>query len=205
MSGGSRMHRMTALGPAFLGILATAATARADEPASARVRVHVNTPEPVVLERRDEGTPWQDVCTSPCDADVPLEGRYRINGDGVHKSRTFHLEPSANGQVTLDVDPGASFGHTAGVIMIIGGIPATAVGAIVLVAGLLPQGGDLAGAGALMFFGGAAITVGGAVLIGSNRTSVGQVGQTALAVPAGGRGAVLPARGAGVPIVRWAF
>lgn len=197
------MHRMTALGPAFLGILACSTAARADEPAAGRVRVHVRTPEAVTLERRAEDSPWERVCSSPCDVDVPVEGRYRINGDGVHRSRSFRLEPSPQGEVTLDVEPGSSLAHTGGVVMLILGLPTTAVGALMLIVSLLPSGGDLFAPGAGVFLGGAAITVGGAVLIKTNRTSVEQTAQ--VAPPAGARGAVLPARGAGVPIVSWTF
>ncbi len=165
--------------------------------------MHVRTPEPVTLERRTEDTPWQEVCASPCDAEVPVEGSYRITGDGVHKSRGFHLHPDGSGQVTLDVEPGSSLGHTAGVIMVIGGIPATAVGAVMLLVSLLPSGGNLAVPGAFVFFGGAAVTVGGVAFVGSNKTSVTQGGQAPPATV--GRGAVLPSRGTGLPIVSLSF
>jgi hypothetical protein len=86
------------------------------------VFVHIDAPEQVLLAQR-EGKTWKPVCASPCDQQIPQEGRYRIQGRGITSSRDIYLVPQ-NGQVFLGVSPqpptfrilgivGASLGGTA--------------------------------------------------------------------------------------------
>ncbi len=200
-------------------ILVASAGARAEEPGravsapangDARVRVHVNAPRPVTLDHRTKDTPWQPVCESPCDTEVPVEGRYRITGDGVHRSRPFRLAPSANGQVTLDVDPGSSAAHAGGVVMLIAGIPAAAVGAILVIVGVaVTNKGTTEAVGAFTLLGGAGLTVAGVVLVGNNSTGVTQSPEVPLPstarLPTFVPTNELPTRGTSVPIVSWSF
>src|SRR5579864_6078362 len=99
-------------------MLAVAPPARAQSappPADDRVRVHIDSPEPVNLEMR-ERREWVIVCTSPCDTTLPAHRDYRINGAGVSSSRTFTIEPG--GTTTLKVDPAPGKGGPIAVTVI---------------------------------------------------------------------------------------
>ena len=87
------------------------------------VVVHLESSKPVKLERYDAERPnWDELCASPCDIPVPADGEYRIVGNGVLPSSGFHLEPSADGRVVLDVSSSSRFWRDAGGGMLGGGI-----------------------------------------------------------------------------------
>lgn len=87
--------------------------------------VHVDAPQKVNLEVSNGNGDWERLCVSPCDRAVSSEGAYRITGDGIRDSKTFHLDPA--GPTTLAVEPTSS-GARAGAVVL------TVVGSI----GLLP-------------------------------------------------------------------
>jgi hypothetical protein len=84
---------------------------------------------------------WRTVCTSPCDGAVPADGVYRIGGDGLRTSKSFHLD--ASGRTTLTVEPASSGGHTLSVVLVVVGsialLPVAGVTALIVV-------GEVAGA-----------------------------------------------------------
>jgi hypothetical protein len=66
------------------------------------VFLHVATSAPVTIVRDDTG---ETVCASPCDKNVPANGRYRI--DGARPSPAFSLAPGAEGRANVKVAPGS--------------------------------------------------------------------------------------------------
>jgi hypothetical protein len=113
------------------GVFVGASPAFAQGPASASaptVLVHVDAPRPVTLETLDQDDRWTAVCTSPCERQVPVDAAYRVTGDGMRNSKTFHLDPVA--RMTLTVDPTSSSARAIAVVV-------TVLGSI----GLLPIAG----------------------------------------------------------------
>jgi hypothetical protein len=96
---------------------------------AASVLVHIDSPQEVNLMRKS-GKNYDIVCTSPCDAMVPVGETYRISGSGVTSSADFHFGSAGPGQrIVLHVDPGST-GTRAGGWVIFG------IGTATLVAGL---------------------------------------------------------------------
>src|SRR5579859_4438071 len=76
-------------------------TARAQEPLvpdpPAQVFVHLDGARGAELQHEQTDGSWVTVCADACDRAVPLEGRYRIDGDNVRTSDPFVLEGGAPG------------------------------------------------------------------------------------------------------------
>lgn len=98
------------------------------------VVVHIDAPQEVRLQVKNDDD-WETLCTGPCDKPVPQDGTFRITGDGIRNSKDFHLDPG--NKTTLKVEPTASGGHTAGVVLtIVGGaalLPVAGVTASIVV------------------------------------------------------------------------
>lgn len=111
--------------------IARAQSTRPPPQVTVRALVHVESPEPVDLEREtgDRDDPFSIACTSPCDEWVPASGRYRIAGSGMRASGRFELR-AGSGRETLVASPASSaaFGIGIGAI-VVGGI-AIAFGAL---------------------------------------------------------------------------
>jgi len=104
-----------------LGLLALSAPAYAQN-----LRVHVDSPSPVVLETLDDST-WVEACRGACDVELPVNRVYRINGEGVHRSSKFFLS-STDGRTSLvQVQPASSSVHALGLVLITGGAISVAV------------------------------------------------------------------------------
>ncbi len=83
--------------------------------------VHIDAPQRVSLEISNGDGDWEPVCVSPCDRAVPLDSAYRITGDGIRNSMTFHLDQA--GRTTLAVEPTSSGARTGAVVLtVLGGI-----------------------------------------------------------------------------------
>jgi hypothetical protein len=99
------------------------------------VLVHADSPRPVRLEMLAVDGSWRTTCTSPCDVPVPASATYRIAGDGIRDSRTFHLQPGA--RTTLAVDPTSSGARTGAVVLTVVGsvglLPIAGVSALIVV------------------------------------------------------------------------
>jgi hypothetical protein len=69
------------------------------------VWVHVEAERTVMLQVLTgyEGR-WRDVCLSPCDGEVPLDGVYRVIAAGIMTSRELELEASPGDRVTIEVN-----------------------------------------------------------------------------------------------------
>jgi hypothetical protein len=145
--------------------------------------VHVNADRQVVLERRDPGGgPWTLACSSPCDIALPISSTYRVAGAGVRNTRPFHLDAHPDEHVTIDVNPASRGAFAGGIAMASAGLGAMVSGFFVLV--VVQANDDEAAAfgthstdttatavGWAFVAGGAALTVGGALLIGTNAHS----------------------------------
>jgi hypothetical protein len=143
----------------------------------ATATVHVQSESPVVVERR-EGREWVFACSSPCNAELPLSGLYRIRGTDVRNTSAFHLNARPGDTVVLDVN-GASQGNFTSV-----GGAAMLIGALVLYVVAVfdwadqaqnvstPSGDGTANTvGGVMLAGGAAAVVVGVILLSRNMHS----------------------------------
>jgi hypothetical protein len=101
--------------------------------AEGTVQVHIESPTPVSLEKRD-GATWSHVCEAPCDTAVSTSAEYRIMGTDLNESKAFMIDGS-KGKVTLNVRPGyhqraqqGMYVAIAGGVLLVGGILTIAIG-----------------------------------------------------------------------------
>ncbi|MEO6418996.1 MAG: hypothetical protein ABIP39_06290 [Polyangiaceae bacterium] len=125
--------------PAFADDSGSTTTTTTTTPAATdgMVMLHVDSPKPVDIERRqgDVGG-WQHVCTSPCDASVPLFDQYRIaEGADVNESKPFMIDAANKDHVTLKVDPGMKTKAKVGTYIFIAGAATIVTGVVVVIAG----------------------------------------------------------------------
>ncbi len=80
---------------------------------------------------------WDDMCESPCDKQVPVDGDYRIEGVGVRPSGRFSLQGKAGDRVVIEVNAASKGWFAAGLVSggvglltIVIGLYIVAVGAI---------------------------------------------------------------------------
>lgn len=67
------------------------------------------------------GTEWGSVCVSPCRAEVPRNGYYRVNGPMIRPSTPFRAQGKAGDVVRVKVDPASSGAFAAGVVSVTAG------------------------------------------------------------------------------------
>jgi hypothetical protein len=101
---------------------------RAPEPTAV---VHVQSDGPVVVERR-VGRSWVYACSSPCDADLPITGTYRISGTEIRNTPAFQLNARPGDHVILDVTSASKGSFKSGIALTGVGGGAMIVGAIIL-------------------------------------------------------------------------
>ena len=124
--------------PIDLAAIRNPATAAPPAPAVAekpvpKVTVHVESTRPVELQLNEETSlDWKVVCTSPCDAELPIGRLYRIDAPGIRRSKPFTLRGVPGGTQLLDVDAGSSAGHTLGMVFTSIGSPIVLIGGIVV-------------------------------------------------------------------------
>jgi hypothetical protein len=92
--------------------------------------VHIDSPSNVELQRDMGHHDWQTVCTSPCDAQLPTEGHYRITGEGSRPSREFMIPPSGR-TATLTVTPSSQGWFVGGIVLISVGAPMMLIGLVI--------------------------------------------------------------------------
>jgi len=98
-------------------------------PPEGNALVHIDSEDPVTLERRVPGTRfWTPVCTSPCDIGVPVWGSYRISGQGIRDSNDFNLAARNGDHVVLNVSSATKGGFA-------GGIALTSIGGFSILVG----------------------------------------------------------------------
>ncbi len=90
--------------------------------------MHIDSPDPVVLEEAVGPQGWVPMCNSPCDRPVATDRSYRINGSGLRASSPFSIRSGSRTRIA--VDPASSGARTAGVVV-------TVVGALGLGPGLV--------------------------------------------------------------------
>lgn len=149
--------------------------------------VHVESDRPVRIEREPadgHGREWDAICTSPCDAEVPLGLQVRIAGDGIRNSKPFMLNARAGERVELVVNTGTRGGFVGGIVLTSVGPVVSLIGAVVLVAasqvdqlnaetsiGTVQQQSNTGGAkavGVVLVIGGIAMTIGGILMLTGN-------------------------------------
>jgi hypothetical protein len=92
-----------------------------------KLLVHLDSSRPVRLARYEttRGV-WDDMCDSPCDKQVPVEGDYRIEGIGVRPSNRFSMQGKAGERVVIDVSAASKGWFAVGLVS--GGLGLTAIG-----------------------------------------------------------------------------
>lgn len=141
-------------------------------PVPGRVLVHIQSPEPVDLERGtgDFSDPFYVICTSPCDAWVPATDSYRIVGSGTRASRRFELLGSAERE-TLVVSPSSASAFGIGIAAIVLGAVTASIGTLAWLSDSFGDGPKLG-----LFAGGLLAEAGGIALVVLNPSS--RVAQT---------------------------
>jgi hypothetical protein len=176
--------------------------------------VHIEVEGHVELEARsiEYESDWAPVCDSPCDKRLPLDNEYRITG-GEHfrRSGAFTLHAQDRERVVLRVNRSNVTGIVGGVLLIVLGAPATAIGGLVAFVGLAFHDGSATAGGGVVAVVGSLGIVGGALMIhsgGRSQVEQAHVRDDAAALKnAGSVGAreALPRVVGVVPIVRLEF
>lgn len=154
---------------------------------SAMVWVHVEGADGAILEmdRGDDGT-WETACRAPCDIQVPVSGEYRVGGSMLKQSGVFRLRGQQGDHVTVNVSGGSKAWLVVGIVITpVAGL-VTLVAALVGLAGSVQASAGAAGCyngacaqangnasnaatvGWVTALIGAAVTVGGIILIANN-------------------------------------
>jgi F0F1-type ATP synthase membrane subunit c/vacuolar-type H+-ATPase subunit K len=159
-----------------------------------RARVHITAPKQVILYRRAAGTSaFQQVCTSPCDLELPIGDTYKLAGNGLSQNKELHLAAGPGGFVDIVVDPPSTGGMILGGFIAGGGATAAYVGLLMALIGQADAEGNscysstsacaeresdgktIRNAGLVTMVVGAGITVLGVVVfINSASTDIGQ-------------------------------
>jgi hypothetical protein len=149
--------------------------------------VHIDADSDIRIERQ-VGAQWIGMCNAPCDRDLPLDGTYRIAGNGTRNSHVFHLSASRPGdRIIIAVNPASKGGFVGGIILASIGAPIFLLGGFVLLivaavdaSSRSAQTGPAKAVGWTMFGLGAAGIIGGIVLIANNSsTGVDQFNEAA--------------------------
>jgi hypothetical protein len=96
--------------------------------------VHIESTRPVQVLYSNSKTAfdWDPVCESPCDAQLPIEGSYKIRGSGMVTSSEFRLSAQPGQRVVLHVSPGAKSGIVWGSVLAGVGVLSTLIGLVVI-------------------------------------------------------------------------
>lgn len=101
-----------------------------------RARVHITSPKQVILYRRAAGsTAFQQVCTSPCDLELPIGDTYKLAGNGLSQNKELRLAAGPGGFVDIVVDPPSTGGMILGGFIGGGGATAAYVGFLMAIIG----------------------------------------------------------------------
>ncbi len=95
----------------------------------AMVWVHLEGPDEARLEQDTTGQgDWQQVCSPPCNIQLPTGLDYRIQGGNIKASQVFHLTGNQGDHVTVNVNAGSKAWFVIGIVI-------TPIGAIVALVG----------------------------------------------------------------------
>ncbi len=139
------------------------------------------------IDRGDDGT-WETACRAPCDVQLPVSAEYRIRGALLKQSGVFRLHGQAGDHVTVNVNAGSKVWLVVGIVITPVASLVTLVAALVGLAGSVAASGggqacvnsscgeasananasNLATVGWVTALVGAAVTVGGIILIAAN-------------------------------------
>ncbi len=127
-------------------------------PAPHTVFVHVDAARPVMVQLLSPyDTRWHDVCLSPCDTELPLEGTYRVAAPGIMGSRELELEATPGERVVLDVNVRTLAQHRTAERLTIAGYIAGAAGLGLEIAALAVNSDSTADAALIWSGAGAAV------------------------------------------------
>jgi hypothetical protein len=171
------------------------------------VWMHVQAHRPVMLQLlAPYETRWAEVCWSPCEVAVPLDGAYRIAAPGIMGSRELELEANPGDRVVLDVNVRTVAEHRTAERLTIAGYIAGAVG-LGLEIGALAVNSDTAqeallwsGAGAAV----AAITLAITSYVMGQPSGLSQASASPMSGPPAALGPALPPWKA-IPSLKTAF
>lgn len=177
------------------------------------ISVHVESPTAANLEHRaSPSSPWESVCTTPCDIQAKPGEQYRVLGLDVAPSEPFVIDGS-KGKVTLAVNPGSIRKSRIG-LWVLGGAGVLAVASVItLIVGGVFDGFDSGGvvsqgrtdalfAGSFMLVGALAGGTWGAATWYNNKTSTVD---GPLVVPSKAEPLPAPKTGFIVPVLRLHF
>ena len=84
-----------------------------------KVTTYMATPQGAMAQEHDENI-WETVCHAPCSTDVDPSQVFRVGGDGIVGSSSFHLSAGSH---TLVADTGSTLKHGVGIgLSIVGGL-----------------------------------------------------------------------------------
>jgi hypothetical protein len=101
-----------------------------------RASLYVEEPGRLVVVGSEPSEAWAFVCKAPCGRKVDPRKVYRVMGDKLEPSKEFDLAPGS-GAVSLDVDPHLRSTRTVGTVVAYTGLASLAMGAVVLLAGVI--------------------------------------------------------------------
>lgn len=154
----------------------------APRPPGEMVWVHIEGSDEARLQQDTTGNgDWRQVCSAPCDIQLPNDKDYRITGGGMKASRVFNLAGHRGDHETVTVSPGSKGWFVMGIVLLpLGGVTMFFGLIFGLIGSVAEAAGDqgasgLASGGWTAFAIGTAALVGGIVLVVSNaKTGVSQ-------------------------------
>jgi hypothetical protein len=61
---------------------------------------------------------WREVCTAPCDAQLPVEWTYRVSGNGIRPSNPFRLTGNPGDHVNVTVNASSTAWFVVGIVIV---------------------------------------------------------------------------------------
>src|SRR6202034_3851587 len=101
-----------------------------------RASLYVKEPGRLVVVGSEPSEAWTFVCKAPCGQRVDPRKVYRVMGERLQPSKEFDLAPGS-GAVSLDVEPHLRSTRTVGTVVAYTGLASIAMGAVVLLAGVI--------------------------------------------------------------------
>lgn len=120
------------------------APAPAPEPAKTAegmVRVHIDAPVDVPLERRSAANaPWEHACNAPCDEPQPVSYEYRFGAtSGSPESQPFMLDSRKGDSITIKAEPADAKKKKLAPYVLIGSAVVAVTGIVIIAAGVRPS------------------------------------------------------------------
>jgi hypothetical protein len=110
-------------------------------PAAGTVRVHIDAPEGIPLERRSAANaPWEHACNAPCDEPQPVSYEYRFGATTTSpESQPFALDARKGDALTIKAEPADSKKKKYAPYVLIGSAVVAVTGIVIIAAGVRPS------------------------------------------------------------------